>query len=96
MGGKHVASRRLNNCRERMVSYYMVVFFVSLQEELLTPLKRSHSAESQLQATTSGSFDSGVAGLSSSSHLTSHSDISQTEGMYYLLLVVGGWGKKRQ
>uniref|UniRef100_A0A8B9SMB2 Kinesin-like protein n=1 Tax=Anas platyrhynchos TaxID=8839 RepID=A0A8B9SMB2_ANAPL len=45
------------------------------EEELLTPLKRSHSAESQLQATTSGSFDSGVAGLSSSSHLTSHSDI---------------------
>lgn len=79
-----------------MVSYYMVMFFVSLQEELLTPLKRSHSAESQLQATTSGSFDSGVAGLSSSSHLTSHSDISHTEGMYYLLLVVGGWGKKRQ
>ncbi|KAM9185159.1 kinesin-like protein KIF20A [Mergus octosetaceus] len=49
------------------------------EEELLTPLKRSHSAESQLQATTSGSFDSGVAGLSSSSHLTSHSDISQTD-----------------
>uniref|UniRef100_U3IPV3 Kinesin-like protein n=1 Tax=Anas platyrhynchos platyrhynchos TaxID=8840 RepID=U3IPV3_ANAPP len=49
------------------------------EEELLTPLKRSHSAESQLQATTSGSFDSGVAGLSSSSHLTSHSDITQTE-----------------
>uniref|UniRef100_A0A8D2MZM8 Kinesin-like protein n=1 Tax=Zonotrichia albicollis TaxID=44394 RepID=A0A8D2MZM8_ZONAL len=37
------------------------------EEELLTPMKRSHSAESQLQATTSGSFDSGVAGLSSSS-----------------------------
>ncbi|NXC42465.1 KI20A protein, partial [Penelope pileata] len=49
------------------------------EEELLTPLKRSHSTESQLQATTSGSFDSGVAGLSSSSHFTSHSDISQTE-----------------
>ncbi|NWY57569.1 KI20A protein, partial [Chionis minor] len=49
------------------------------EEELLTPLKRSHSAESQLQATTSGSFDSGVAGLSSSSQLTNHSDISQTE-----------------
>lgn len=76
-----------------MLLYYMVMFFGSLQEELLTPLKRSHSAESQLQATTSGSFDSGVAGLSSSSHLTSHSDISQTEGMYYLLLV-GGWGRK--
>uniref|UniRef100_A0A8C2T959 Kinesin-like protein n=1 Tax=Coturnix japonica TaxID=93934 RepID=A0A8C2T959_COTJA len=29
------------------------------EEELLTSLKRSHSAESQLQATTSGSFDSG-------------------------------------
>ncbi|NXX61562.1 KI20A protein, partial [Scopus umbretta] len=49
------------------------------EEELLTPLKRSHSAESQLQATTSGSFDSGVAGLSSSSQLTNYSDISQTE-----------------
>ncbi|NXF06422.1 KI20A protein, partial [Smithornis capensis] len=49
------------------------------EEELLTPLKRSHSAESQLQATTSGSFDSGVAGLSSSSQLTSRSDLSQTE-----------------
>ncbi|NXV30974.1 KI20A protein, partial [Rissa tridactyla] len=50
------------------------------EEELLTPMKRSHSAESQLQATTSGSFDSGVAGLSSSSQLTNHSDI-QTEEM---------------
>ncbi|XP_051486960.1 kinesin-like protein KIF20A [Apus apus] len=49
------------------------------EDELLVPLKRSHSAESQLQATTSGSFDSGVAGLSSSSQLTNHSDISQTE-----------------
>ncbi|NXY25681.1 KI20A protein, partial [Atrichornis clamosus] len=49
------------------------------EEELLTPMKRSHSAESQLQATTSGSFDSGVAGLSSSSQLTNRSDISQTE-----------------
>ncbi|NWI01408.1 KI20A protein, partial [Tichodroma muraria] len=49
------------------------------EEELLTPLKRSHSAESQLQATTSGSFDSGVAGLSSSSQLTSRSDLSQPE-----------------
>ncbi|NWR47143.1 KI20A protein, partial [Regulus satrapa] len=49
------------------------------EEELLTPLKRSHSAESQLQATSSGSFDSGVAGLSSSSQLTSRSDVSQTE-----------------
>ncbi|NWZ95958.1 KI20A protein, partial [Nesospiza acunhae] len=49
------------------------------EEELLTPLKRSHSAESQLQATTSGSFDSGVAGLSSASQLTSRSDLSQTE-----------------
>ncbi|NXP06112.1 KI20A protein, partial [Thinocorus orbignyianus] len=48
------------------------------EEELLTPMKRSHSAESQLQATTSGSFDSGVAGLSSS-QLTNHSDISQAE-----------------
>ncbi|XP_056358680.1 kinesin-like protein KIF20A [Oenanthe melanoleuca] len=49
------------------------------EEELLMPLKRSRSAESQLQATTSGSFDSGVAGLSSSSQLTSRSDLSQTE-----------------
>ncbi|NWI87436.1 KI20A protein, partial [Pitta sordida] len=49
------------------------------EEQLLTPLKRSCSAESQLQATTSGSFDSGVAGLSSSSQLTSRSDLSQTE-----------------
>ncbi|OPJ87973.1 kinesin-like protein KIF20A [Patagioenas fasciata monilis] len=51
------------------------------EEELLTPLKRSHSAESQLQATTSGSFDSGVAGLSSSSQLTNRSDSSQTEDL---------------
>ncbi|NXL52232.1 KI20A protein, partial [Podilymbus podiceps] len=51
------------------------------EEELLTPLKRSRSAESQLQATTSGSFDSGVAGLSSSSQLTNHSDISQAEDL---------------
>ncbi|NXT26590.1 KI20A protein, partial [Syrrhaptes paradoxus] len=49
------------------------------EEELSAPLKRSHSAESQLQATTSGSFDSGVAGLSSSSQLTNHSDTSQPE-----------------
>ncbi|NXI57380.1 KI20A protein, partial [Chloroceryle aenea] len=49
------------------------------EEELLTPLKRSRSAESQLQATTSGSFDSGFAGLSSSSQLTNHSDSSQAE-----------------
>ncbi|NXP44567.1 KI20A protein, partial [Heliornis fulica] len=49
------------------------------EEELLTPLKRSQSAESQLQATTSGSFDSGVAGLSSSSQLTNQSEISQAE-----------------
>ncbi|KFP74617.1 PREDICTED: kinesin-like protein KIF20A isoform X2 [Apaloderma vittatum] len=51
------------------------------EEELLTPLKRSCCAESQLQATTSGSFDSGVAGLSSSSQLTNRSDISQTEAL---------------
>ncbi|NXB99972.1 KI20A protein, partial [Orthonyx spaldingii] len=51
------------------------------EEQLLTPLKRSHRAESQLQATTSGSFDSGVAGLSSSSQLTNHSDLSQTEDL---------------
>ncbi|NXA79799.1 KI20A protein, partial [Thryothorus ludovicianus] len=49
------------------------------EEELQTPLKRSRSAESQLQATTSGSFDSGVAGLSSSSQLTNRSDLSQAE-----------------
>ncbi|KFO81442.1 Kinesin-like KIF20A, partial [Cuculus canorus] len=48
------------------------------EEVLLTPLKRSRGAESQLQATTSGSFDSGVAGLSSSSQLTNRSDIKQT------------------
>ncbi|NWU90876.1 KI20A protein, partial [Upupa epops] len=51
----------------------------SWEEELLTPLKNSHSMESQLQATAGGSFDSGVAGLSSSSQLTSNSDVSQTE-----------------
>uniref|UniRef100_A0A8C0U4P3 Kinesin-like protein n=1 Tax=Cyanistes caeruleus TaxID=156563 RepID=A0A8C0U4P3_CYACU len=54
------------------------------EEELLTPLKRSQSAESQLQATTSGSFDSGVAGLSSSSQLTNHSDLSQTEDLNWI------------
>ncbi|NWX49761.1 KI20A protein, partial [Steatornis caripensis] len=47
--------------------------------ELSTPLKRSCSTESQLHATTSGSFDSGVAGLSSSSQLTNHSVTSQPE-----------------
>lgn len=76
-----MASGQLNNNRERMMSYYMLMLLFSFQEELLTPLKRSHSAESQLQATTSGSFDSGVAGLSSSSQLTNRSDSSQTEGM---------------
>ncbi|NWR74537.1 KI20A protein, partial [Centropus unirufus] len=50
------------------------------EEELLTPLKRSRGAESRLQATTSGSFDSGVAGLSSSSsQLTNRSDTKRTE-----------------
>ncbi|XP_061216260.1 kinesin-like protein KIF20A [Neopsephotus bourkii] len=49
------------------------------EEELVTPVKRSHSAASQLQVTASGSFDSGVAGLSSSSQLTNHSYVSQTE-----------------
>ncbi|NWS65581.1 KI20A protein, partial [Crotophaga sulcirostris] len=52
---------------------------VLCEEELLMPLKRSRGAESQLQATTSGSFDSGVAGLSSSSQLTNRSDSRQTE-----------------
>ncbi|XP_052627999.1 kinesin-like protein KIF20A isoform X3 [Harpia harpyja] len=74
-----VASRRLIIGKGWCHTAYLLMFFVSFQEELLTPLKRSHSAESQLQATTSGSFDSGVAGLSSSSQLTNHSDISQTE-----------------
>lgn len=64
----------------------MLLFVVSFKEELLTPLKRSHSADSQLQATTSGSFDSGVAGLSSSSQLTNRSDLSQAEGMSGSLL----------
>lgn len=65
-----------------MVSCYVCAHVLcSFQEELLTPLKRSHSADSQLQAMTSGSFDSGVAGLSSSSQLTNHSDISQAEGV---------------
>lgn len=64
----------------------MLLFVVSFKEELLTPLKRSHSAESQLQATTSGSFDSGVAGLSSSSQLTNRSDLSQAEGVSGSLL----------
>lgn len=63
-----------------VLCYICAHVLCSLQEELLTPLKRSHSAESQLQAMTSGSFDSGVAGLSSSSQLTNHSDISQAEG----------------
>ncbi|NWH57670.1 KI20A protein, partial [Geococcyx californianus] len=52
---------------------------VLCEEELLTPLKRNRAAESQLQITTSGSFDSGVAGLSSSSQLTNRSDNRQTE-----------------
>lgn len=66
----------------------MLLLIVSFKEELLTPLKRSHSAESQLQATTSGSFDSGVAGLSSSSQLTNRSDLSQTEGISGSLLCI--------
>ncbi|KFP71272.1 PREDICTED: kinesin-like protein KIF20A [Acanthisitta chloris] len=50
------------------------------EEELLTP-RKNHSAESQHQATSRVSFDSGVAGLSSSSQLTNRSDLSQTEDL---------------
>ncbi|CAM4586533.1 unnamed protein product [Lepidochelys olivacea] len=49
------------------------------EEEVLTPLKKSHSAESQLQAATSASFDSGVGGLSSTSQFANQSSISQLE-----------------
>uniref|UniRef100_A0A8C0GIP3 Kinesin-like protein n=1 Tax=Chelonoidis abingdonii TaxID=106734 RepID=A0A8C0GIP3_CHEAB len=49
------------------------------QEEVLTPLKRSHSAESQLQAATNVSFDSGVGGLSSTSQFVNQSSSSQLE-----------------
>lgn len=56
------------------------------QEEVLTPLKKSHSAESQLQAATSASFDSGVGGLSSTSQFANQSSISQLEGTSSTLL----------
>lgn len=87
LGGKHGApgglvARGKGWCRATC----MLLFLVSFKEELLTPLKRSHSVESRLQATTSGSFDSGVAGLSSSSQLTNRSDLSQTEGIFGSLL----------
>ncbi|XP_039339814.1 kinesin-like protein KIF20A [Mauremys reevesii] len=49
------------------------------EEEVLTPLKRSHSAESQLQAATTVSFDSGVGGLSSTSQFANQSSSSQLE-----------------
>ncbi|XP_050818296.1 kinesin-like protein KIF20A [Gopherus flavomarginatus] len=49
------------------------------EEEVLTPLKRSHSAESQLQAATTVSFDSGVGGLSSTSQFVNQSSSSQLE-----------------
>ncbi|KAG6941311.1 kinesin family member 20A, partial [Chelydra serpentina] len=49
------------------------------EEEVLTPLKRSHSAESQLQASTCASFDSGVGGLSSTSQFANQSSSSQLE-----------------
>ncbi|XP_019355928.2 kinesin-like protein KIF20A isoform X3 [Alligator mississippiensis] len=50
-----------------------------LREELLTPLKRSHNTESQLQAATSSSYDSGVGGLSSTSQFANHSESSQLD-----------------
>ncbi|KAH1165973.1 kinesin-like protein KIF20A [Mauremys mutica] len=49
------------------------------EEEVLTPLKRSHSAESHLQAATTVSFDSGVGGLSSTSQFANQSSSSQLE-----------------
>ncbi|KAM9312705.1 kinesin-like protein KIF20A [Gastrophryne carolinensis] len=39
------------------------------EEELMTPMKRSGNNESQLRAGTSISFDSGIGGLSSTSHV---------------------------
>ncbi|XP_037252889.1 kinesin-like protein KIF20A isoform X1 [Falco biarmicus] len=58
---------------------YVLMFSVSFQEELLMSQKRRPTTESRLQATTGCSFDSGVAGLSSSSQLANHSDTSQQE-----------------
>ncbi|XP_074865966.1 kinesin-like protein KIF20A [Carettochelys insculpta] len=49
------------------------------EEEVPTPLKRSHSAESHLQATTSASFDSGIGGLSSTSQFATQLSSSQQE-----------------
>uniref|UniRef100_A0A8C4UVZ9 Kinesin-like protein n=1 Tax=Falco tinnunculus TaxID=100819 RepID=A0A8C4UVZ9_FALTI len=46
------------------------------EEELLMSQKRRPTTESRLQTTTGCSFDSGVAGLSSSSQLANHSDTS--------------------
>ncbi|XP_067391007.1 kinesin-like protein KIF20A [Emydura macquarii macquarii] len=51
------------------------------EEEVLTPVKRSHSVESQLQAATSVSSDSGVGGLSSTSQFANQSNSSQLEDL---------------
>uniref|UniRef100_A0A8D0L3T8 Kinesin-like protein n=1 Tax=Sphenodon punctatus TaxID=8508 RepID=A0A8D0L3T8_SPHPU len=47
--------------------------------KLLTSMKRSHSTESQLQVATSGSSDSGIDGLSSTSHFANQTNSSQLE-----------------
>ncbi|XP_066471293.1 kinesin-like protein KIF20A [Tiliqua scincoides] len=49
------------------------------EEELLISLNKSHSVASQLQATTSGSIDSGIGGLSSTCHSASQTNSSQLE-----------------
>ncbi|KAJ6667811.1 hypothetical protein lerEdw1_016132 [Lerista edwardsae] len=51
----------------------------SRQEELLASLSKSHSTASRLQATTSGSVDSGIGGLSSACHSANQTNPSQLE-----------------
>ncbi|KAM4747844.1 kinesin-like protein KIF20A [Rhinophrynus dorsalis] len=48
------------------------------EDELMTPLKRSGGSESQLRAGTSISYDSGIGGLSSTSHVVNQT-VSQLE-----------------
>ncbi|MEE6479938.1 hypothetical protein FKM82_012414 [Ascaphus truei] len=56
--------------------------YLLLQEELLTPLKKSGSNDSQSRAGISASFDSGVAGLSSSSQFVNQTSSRLEESSF--------------
>uniref|UniRef100_A0A6J0TB41 Kinesin-like protein n=1 Tax=Pogona vitticeps TaxID=103695 RepID=A0A6J0TB41_9SAUR len=49
------------------------------EEELFNSLNKSHNTGSHLQGATSGSIDSGIAGLSSTSHTSNQTSTSQLE-----------------